>query len=209
MVENIPRHILCDLLMQRMSKYKLQRGQILGHKVQALTAKDLKAIMLQALCSKDLKVFKGTGTSTTTANVIGVNLTTDMTLSSLKSNFLLDVNLTCRHVIWVGEVVTTVARPGTVMINNIQVHIDVSNKCRVANYQVAPSTITYSTTQTSTPTRTETATVTSGLNLSRPPTASPSAAVDPSGFNSTSNSTGVNVTLSDAANKRMLRALFV
>jgi hypothetical protein len=37
--------------------------------------------------------------------------------------FLTD--LTSRHFIWVGEVVTTIARPGTVMINDIQVHIDV------------------------------------------------------------------------------------
>jgi hypothetical protein len=95
------------------------------------------------------------------------------------------------------------------MINNIQVHITVSIECVVANDQVAPSTITYSTTQTSTHTRTETATVTSGLNLSRPPTASPSAALDPSAFNSTSlNSTGVNVTVSDATDKRRLKALF-
>jgi hypothetical protein len=55
-----------------------------------------------------------------------------------------------------------------------------------ANYQVAPSTITYSTTETSTRTRIETATVIGGLTLSRPsntPCAAPSAAVDPSAFN--------------------------
>jgi hypothetical protein len=34
-------------------------------------------------------------------------------------------DLTATHVVWVGEVVTTIARPGIIMINNIQVHIDV------------------------------------------------------------------------------------
>jgi hypothetical protein len=129
----------------------------------------------------------------------------------IEEYFLWNINLTSRHVFWVGEVVTTVARPGTVMINDIQVHISVSIEFVVANDQVAPSTITYSTTQTSTRTRTETATVTSGLNISRPPTASPSAALDPSAFNSTSlNSTSANATVSDEEHKlkRRLKALF-
>jgi hypothetical protein len=212
MVGNVPIHILCDLLMPHTLKYKSQRGHILVHKVQLSTVQDLRTITHQAPCSKDLKVAKGTGISTTMDNVTGVSLPTDMTLLSLKSTFLWNINLTSRHVIWVGEVVTTVARPGTVMINDIQVHISVSIEFVVSNDQVAPSTITYSTTQVSTRTRTETATVTSGLNLSRPPTASPSAALDPSAFNSTSlNSTGVNATVSDVELehklKRRLKAL--
>jgi hypothetical protein len=32
-----------------------------------------------------------------------------------------------RHVVWVDDVVTVVPRPGTVIINNIAIHVDVAS----------------------------------------------------------------------------------
>ena len=111
--------------------------------------------------------------------------------------YLIQAGSNNRHIIWVDECVTTVDRPGTVIINDIQIHI-----------RVAPATITYSTTSTSVATVTRTATAISGLSAPGPsfpprsgaPSASPSAVLDPdSNLNSTSfNSTNIdNGTVSD------------